>query len=105
MTRPTIRIAPATQIDRGPRPETAPPKAALRALLLAPHRLAFFAGGVMLLFASFAWVVWLLLSAPLWPSTSVTLPAAAALWTLVWTSWAARYLPILLRPRADGRPG
>jgi uncharacterized protein involved in response to NO len=46
------------------------------------------------------------LAAPLSPAASVALPlAAAVLWTLIWTAWAARYLPILLRPRADGRPG
>ena len=45
------------------------------------------------------------LAAPLSPATSVALPLAAALWTLVWTAWASRYLPILVRPRADGRPG
>jgi uncharacterized protein involved in response to NO len=31
--------------------------------------------------------------------------AAALLWLAVFVSWAARYLPIYLRPRADGRPG
>jgi uncharacterized protein involved in response to NO len=31
--------------------------------------------------------------------------AAALLWLAVFVPWAARYLPIYLRPRADGRPG
>jgi uncharacterized protein involved in response to NO len=31
--------------------------------------------------------------------------AAAVLWLAVFVAWAARYLPIYLRPRADGRPG
>jgi uncharacterized protein involved in response to NO len=31
--------------------------------------------------------------------------AAAVLWLAVFVPWAARYLPLYLRPRADGRPG
>jgi uncharacterized protein involved in response to NO len=31
--------------------------------------------------------------------------AAAILWLAVFVPWAARYVPIYLRPRADGRPG
>jgi uncharacterized protein involved in response to NO len=31
--------------------------------------------------------------------------AAAVLWLAVFVPWAARYLPIYLQPRADGRPG
>jgi uncharacterized protein involved in response to NO len=31
--------------------------------------------------------------------------AAAVLWLVVFLAWAARYLPLYLRPRADGRPG
>jgi uncharacterized protein involved in response to NO len=31
--------------------------------------------------------------------------AAAVLWLAVFVPWAARYVPIYLRPRADGRPG
>jgi uncharacterized protein involved in response to NO len=31
--------------------------------------------------------------------------AAALLWLAVFVPWAARYVPIYLRPRADGRPG
>ena len=91
MTRPTIRIAPATQVDGGPRPAKAPPKAALRALLLAPHRLAFFAGGVMLLFASFAWVVWLLLSAA-GVSVITALPPTLA----HGFAFAAAYMPLFI---------
>lgn len=30
---------------------------------------------------------------------------AAVLWLVVFLAWAARYLPLYLRPRADGRPG
>ena len=91
MTRPTIRIAPATQIDGGPRPATAPPKAALRALLRAPHRLAFFAGGVMLLLTSFAWVVWLLLSAA-GVSVITALPPTLA----HGFAFAAAYMPLFI---------
>jgi uncharacterized protein involved in response to NO len=37
---------------------------------------------------------------------SAELSAAAALvWSAVWIVWAARYLPVLIRPRRDGRPG
>jgi uncharacterized protein involved in response to NO len=31
--------------------------------------------------------------------------AAAVLWLAVFLAWATRYLPLYLRPRADGRPG
>jgi uncharacterized protein involved in response to NO len=31
--------------------------------------------------------------------------AAAVLWLAVFLAWAARYVPLYLRPRADGRPG
>jgi uncharacterized protein involved in response to NO len=31
--------------------------------------------------------------------------AAAVLWLAVFAVWGAKYLPIYLRPRADGRPG
>jgi uncharacterized protein involved in response to NO len=31
--------------------------------------------------------------------------AAAGMWLAVFVPWAARYVPIYLRPRADGRPG
>jgi uncharacterized protein involved in response to NO len=58
------------------------------------------------LFWALQTAVLLRLSAPLAPAAGITLPlAAAVLWTLVWTAWASRYLPILIRPRADGRPG
>ncbi|THF65829.1 NnrS family protein [Pseudothauera nasutitermitis] len=39
-----------------------------------------------------AWSSWLML-------------AAVAGWLAVFVAWAARYLPIYLKPRADGRPG
>lgn len=61
--RPTIRIAPSTPVDGRLPTASTPPKASLGNLLLAPHRLAFFAGGVMLLLASLAWL--LLLALPL----------------------------------------
>jgi uncharacterized protein involved in response to NO len=48
-------------------------------------------------------------AADLWfvpPTARVWLSVAAAvLWLAVFVAWAARYLPIYLRPRADGRPG
>ncbi len=40
------------------------------------------------------------------PAQSVWLtPAAIALWCVVFVTWAARSLPIYLKPRIDGRPG
>lgn len=46
------------------------------------------------------------LGASVWPAASATLSGAAALvWTSVWVVWAARFLPVLARPRRDGRPG
>lgn len=40
------------------------------------------------------------------PAHSVWLtPAAIALWCVVFVAWAARNLPIYLKPRSDGRPG
>lgn len=89
--RPTIRIAPSTQVEGRLRPATAPPQAALRNLLLAPHRLAFFAGGVMLLLASFAWVVWLALS-PAGVSVTTALPPTLA----HGFAFAAAYMPLFI---------
>jgi len=71
-------------------------------------------GGIALVADDFVWVLfWLLqaatllrLGAAVWPAHASVLSAAAALaWTGVWAAWAARYLPVLLRPRRDGRPG
>lgn len=38
----------------------------------------------------------------LWPPSIL---AAGALWLIFFGLWAARYMPVYLRPRADGRPG
>jgi uncharacterized protein involved in response to NO len=35
----------------------------------------------------------------------VTVATAALFWMLAFATYAVRYAPILLRPRADGRPG
>jgi len=59
------------------------------------------------------WLFWVLQVAVLlrvagsvWPPHAAALTAAAALvWSAVWIAWAARYLPVLVRPRRDGRPG
>lgn len=91
MARPTIPIAPATQVEGGPRPTTAPPKAAIRSLLLSPHRLAFFAGGVSLLLASFAWAVWLFLSSA-GVSVTTALPPTLAHGFV----FAAAYMPLFI---------
>ena len=46
------------------------------------------------------------LVASVWPAHSAVLSTAAAVtWTVVWVLWAARFLPVLLRPRRDGRAG
>ena len=72
------------------------------------------ANRIALVADDFVWVLfWLLqaatllrLGAAVWPAHASVLSAAAALaWTGVWAAWAARYLPVLLRPRSDGRPG
>jgi len=39
------------------------------------------------------------------PAAPALAAGSAALWTVAWGAWALRYVPILLRPRADGRPG
>lgn len=50
--------------------------------------------------------VLLRLAASVWPAYSAGLSAAAALtWCAVWILWSSRYLPVLIRPRRDGRPG
>ncbi|MDP9123382.1 MAG: NnrS family protein [Pseudomonadota bacterium] len=36
-----------------------------------------------------------------WPLTA----GGAAVWSLLWFTWAGRYVPWLARPRQDGRPG
>lgn len=71
-------------------------------------------GGIALVADDFVWTLfWVLqaavllrLGAAVWPARASILSAASALaWTGVWVVWAARYLPLLLRPRRDGRPG
>jgi len=39
------------------------------------------------------------------PAAPALAAGSAVLWTVAWGAWALRYVPILLRPRADGRPG
>jgi uncharacterized protein involved in response to NO len=71
-------------------------------------------GGLAVVADDVAWALfWLLqvatllrLAASVWPAPSATLSAAAAVtWIAVWIIWAARYLPVLIRPRRDGRAG
>ena len=71
-------------------------------------------GGLALVADDFVWTLfWLLqaatllrLASPLWSAASGAMTAAAAtIWTLVWVTWAVRFLPVLLKPRADDRPG
>ena len=45
------------------------------------------------------------LAAPIYPAFSALMASAAAAWFAVWAAWAVRMLPVLWRPRADGRPG
>ena len=71
-------------------------------------------GGIAVVADDFVWTLfWALqaaallrLGAAVWPARAAVLSAASVLaWTWVWAAWAARYLPVLLRPRRDGRPG
>lgn len=71
-------------------------------------------GGIALVADDFVWrLFWLLQAATLlrlvssaWPTHGAALSAAAAVvWFAVWAVWSARYLPVLLLPRRDGRPG
>ena len=71
-------------------------------------------GGIPVVADRYVWALfWVLqaavllrLAASVWPAHSAVLSAAAALtWCAVWIAWASRYLPVLLRPRRDGRPG
>ncbi|HET9025707.1 MAG TPA: NnrS family protein [Burkholderiaceae bacterium] len=63
-------------------------------------------GYVWLLFWVLQVAVVLRVAASVWPSHAAVLSASATLtWSAVWIAWAARYLPVLLRPRLDGRPG
>jgi uncharacterized protein involved in response to NO len=63
-------------------------------------------GPVWTLFCVLQAAVLLRVAGSVWPPYAALLSAAAALvWTVVWLAWAARYLPVLVRPRRDGRPG
>jgi uncharacterized protein involved in response to NO len=71
-------------------------------------------GGIPVVADRYVWALfWVLqaavllrLAASVWPPHSAVLSAAAALaWCAVWIAWASRYLPVLVRPRRDGRPG
>lgn len=71
-------------------------------------------GGVPVVADGYVWsLFWILqvavllrLAASVWPLHSALLSAAAAVtWCGVWILWASRHLPVLLRPRRDGRPG
>jgi uncharacterized protein involved in response to NO len=71
-------------------------------------------GGIALVADAFVWrLFWLLqiatllrLVASAWPARAGVLSAAAAVvWLFVWLTWAARYAPVLMRPRRDGRSG
>jgi uncharacterized protein involved in response to NO len=71
-------------------------------------------GGIALVADDFVWTLfWLLqvatllrLASPLWPGASGAMTASSAVvWSLVWLIWAIRFLPVLLKPRIDGRPG
>ena len=71
-------------------------------------------GGIPVVADRFVWALfWVLqaatllrLVASMWPGYAAPLSAAAALtWSVVWVVWAGRYLPVLVRPRRDGRPG
>jgi uncharacterized protein involved in response to NO len=71
-------------------------------------------GGIAMVADDFVWVLfWALqgatlmrLGAAVWPAHASALSAAAVLtWSGVWLAWASRYLPVLARPRRDGRPG
>lgn len=71
-------------------------------------------GGIALVANDFVWwLFWLLqaatllrLAGPLWPAETGWMTATAAVvWSVVWVAWAIRFLPVLLKPRVDGRPG
>jgi uncharacterized protein involved in response to NO len=71
-------------------------------------------GGIAVVADGYVWALfWVLqvavvlrLAASVWPAHSAVLSAAAALtWCTVWVLWASRHLPLLIRPRRDGRPG
>jgi uncharacterized protein involved in response to NO len=71
-------------------------------------------GGLPVVADRVAWALfWVLqaavvlrLVASVWPASAAALSAAAALtWGGVWIAWSARYLPVLVHPRRDGRPG
>jgi uncharacterized protein involved in response to NO len=50
--------------------------------------------------------VLLRVAASVWPPHAAALSTASAVvWSAVWLAWAMRFLPVLVRPRRDGRPG
>jgi uncharacterized protein involved in response to NO len=70
-------------------------------------------GGIALVADDFVWMLfWALqaavllrLASPLFPELTWLSPVAATVWTAIWVAWATRYLPVLVGPRRDGRPG
>jgi uncharacterized protein involved in response to NO len=71
-------------------------------------------GGIPVVADGYVWsLFWVLqlavllrVAASVWPTYSAALSAAAALtWSGVWIAWAIPHVPVLLRPRRDGRPG
>jgi uncharacterized protein involved in response to NO len=71
-------------------------------------------GGIALVADTTVWVLfWLLQAATLLRIASppgkaaggLFATAAAIAWTVTWFAWSFVHLPILLKPRADGRPG
>jgi uncharacterized protein involved in response to NO len=71
-------------------------------------------GGIALVADDFVWTLfWLLqvatllrLASPLWPAAGGAMTASSAVvWSFVWLIWAIRFLPVLVKPRIDGRPG
>lgn len=71
-------------------------------------------GGIAVVADRAVWTLfWVLQAAVLlrvagsvWPPHAAALSAASAVvWSAVWLAWATRFLPVLIRPRRDGRPG
>ncbi|HTN49213.1 MAG TPA: NnrS family protein [Burkholderiaceae bacterium] len=71
-------------------------------------------GGITLVADNVVWALfWLLQAAALLRiaspigkgAGSMFETAAAIVWTVTWAAWVTTHLPLLLKPRADGRPG
>lgn len=71
-------------------------------------------GGIPVVADRFVWTLFCVLQvavllragSSVWPTYAGVLSAVSALtWSGVWLLWAARFLPVLVRPRRDGRPG